>query len=103
MNKTKTDRELWSEPQLSSGIFTYSILMGGYRDDFADGLRGFAAAWFACYEDEDNLPAWFAQALKDAEEIGLDDLNLPTDDWWELLQMDPDVLRQKLSTQEVAA
>jgi hypothetical protein len=30
-------------------------------------------------------------------------LNLPTDDWWELFQMDPDVLRQKLSTQEVAA
>jgi len=30
-------------------------------------------------------------------------LNLPTDNWWELLQMDPDVLRQKLSTQEVAA
>ena len=30
-------------------------------------------------------------------------LNLPTDDRWELLQMDPDVVRQKLSTQEVAA
>jgi hypothetical protein len=30
-------------------------------------------------------------------------LNLPTDDWWELLQMEPEALRQKLSTQEVAA
>ena len=30
-------------------------------------------------------------------------LKLPTDNWWKLLQMDPDVLRQKLSTQEVAA
>jgi hypothetical protein len=30
-------------------------------------------------------------------------LTLPTDNWWELFQMDPDVLRQKLSTQEVAA
>jgi hypothetical protein len=29
-------------------------------------------------------------------------LNLPTDDWWELLQMDPEALRQKLSTQEVS-
>jgi len=28
-------------------------------------------------------------------------LRLPTDDWWELLQMDPEVLEQKLSTQEV--
>jgi len=28
-------------------------------------------------------------------------LNLPTDDWWELLQMDPEELEQKLSTQEV--
>src|SRR5438132_1497266 len=30
-------------------------------------------------------------------------LHFPTDDWWELLRMDPEVLRQKLSTQEVAA
>jgi hypothetical protein len=28
-------------------------------------------------------------------------LHLPTDDWWDLLQMDPEVLEQKLSTQEV--
>ncbi len=28
-------------------------------------------------------------------------LRLPTDDWWELLQMDPEELEQKLSTQEV--
>ena len=28
-------------------------------------------------------------------------LRLPTDDWWELLQMDPEELAQKLSTQEV--
>ena len=28
-------------------------------------------------------------------------LNLPTDDWWELLQMDPEALHQKLSTQAV--
>jgi hypothetical protein len=28
-------------------------------------------------------------------------LNLPTDDWWKLLQMEPEALRQKLSTQEV--
>ena len=28
-------------------------------------------------------------------------LNLPTDDWWELLQMAPEALRQKLSTQEI--
>jgi len=28
-------------------------------------------------------------------------LRLPTDDWWALLQMDPEVLAQKLSTQEV--
>ena len=28
-------------------------------------------------------------------------LGLPTDDWWELLQMDPEELEQKLSTQEV--
>src|SRR2546428_10710824 len=28
-------------------------------------------------------------------------LNLPTDDWWELLQMEPEALRQKLSTQEI--
>ncbi len=28
-------------------------------------------------------------------------LRLPTDDWWELLQMDPEKLAQKLSTQEV--
>jgi hypothetical protein len=28
-------------------------------------------------------------------------LNLLTDDWWELLQMDPEELEQKLSTQEV--
>jgi hypothetical protein len=28
-------------------------------------------------------------------------LHLPTDDWWELLRMDPEALRQKLSTQEV--
>jgi len=30
-------------------------------------------------------------------------LSLPTHDWWELLQMEPEELRQKLSTQEVAA
>jgi hypothetical protein len=30
-------------------------------------------------------------------------LSLPTHDWWELLQMEPEKLRQKLSTQEVAA
>ena len=28
-------------------------------------------------------------------------LGLPTDDWWELLQMDPEELEQKLSIQEV--
>jgi len=28
-------------------------------------------------------------------------LRLPTDEWWALLQMDPEVLAQKLSTQEV--
>jgi len=28
-------------------------------------------------------------------------LNLPTDDWWELFQMAPEALRQKLSTQEI--
>ncbi len=28
-------------------------------------------------------------------------LSLPTDDWWELLQMDPEELAQKLSTQGV--
>ena len=77
---TKTDRDLWAEPQLSSGVFVYSLLMNGYGEDFADGLRGFAAAWFACYEDEDNLPAWFTQAIKDAEEIGLDLGPLPGDD-----------------------
>jgi len=30
-------------------------------------------------------------------------LRLPTHDWWELLQTEPEELRQKLSTQEVAA
>ena len=30
-------------------------------------------------------------------------LSLPTHDWWELLQMEPEELRQKLSTQELAA
>lgn len=30
-------------------------------------------------------------------------LNLPTYNWWKLLQMDPEELRQQLSTQEVAA
>ena len=30
-------------------------------------------------------------------------LSLPTHDWWELLQMEPEALRQKLSTQELAA
>ena len=29
-------------------------------------------------------------------------LSLPTYDWWALLQMEPEELRQKLSTQEVA-
>jgi hypothetical protein len=29
--------------------------------------------------------------------------NLPTYNWWKLLQMDPEELRQQLSTQEVAA
>ena len=29
------------------------------------------------------------------------ELGLPTDDWWDLLQMDPEELEQKLSTQEV--
>jgi hypothetical protein len=30
-------------------------------------------------------------------------LNLPTYNWWKLLQMDPEELRQQLSTQEVTA
>jgi hypothetical protein len=30
-------------------------------------------------------------------------IGLPTDDWWELLQMDPEELEQKLSTQELMA
>jgi hypothetical protein len=30
-------------------------------------------------------------------------LSLPTDDWWQLLQMDPKALKQKLLEQEVAA
>lgn len=70
--KTKTDRERFSEPLLGSGLFQYAFLMNGYGEDFADGLKGFAAAWFATYEDEDDLPAWFRVAIKQAEEIGLD-------------------------------
>jgi len=79
----QSDRDLWQEPQLSSGIFVYSLLMQSYREDFADGLKAFAAAWFACYEDETELPAWFRAAIKDAEDIGLDDLDLPGQEGYE--------------------
>lgn len=75
---TKTDRELWADTP--NGVFAYSLMMGGAAEDFTAGLRGFAAAWFATWEDEQNLPAWFAQAIKDAEEIGLDLGVLPSDE-----------------------
>jgi hypothetical protein len=78
---TKTDRELWAERALvNSGIFTFSVFMSRYGEDVADGLRAFAAAWFACYEDEDTLPDWFAKAIEDAENIGLELGDLPSDE-----------------------
>ena len=91
-----SDRDTWHDPSGLSltgtvvvhlgtnggftGVFSYSLMMAGAREDFADGLKAFAFAWFSSYEDETDLPAWFAQAIKDAEDIGLDPLDIPSQD-----------------------
>jgi hypothetical protein len=51
---------------------------------------------------------WNCRAFRHGKRTGvcpyaLLGLKLPTDDWWQLLQMNPKEVEQKLSTQEVAA
>lgn len=78
---TKTDRDQWADSAAKGGLFAYSLIMEGRREDVGAGLQALAATWFDEYEDEDDLPMWFHKAVEFAEgALGISLARCPDED-----------------------
>jgi hypothetical protein len=78
----------------------WHVLLGGIMRSWGVGHSGHASRPNSGLEPTRNRRC---MSRKGTCPYALRGLKLPTYDWWELLQMEPEELAQKLSTQAVAA